>query len=50
MIPTTIELRNAVVTARFTPPRSSAPNSLDTTTDAPRFIPTANAMKIIVIG
>ena len=40
----------AVVTARFTPLRSPAPNSLDTITDAPRFIPTANAIKITVIG
>ena len=39
------EETKAVVTARFTPFLSPAPNNLDTTTDEPRFIPTANAIK-----
>ena len=41
---------NAVVTARLTPFLSPAPNNLETTTDVPRFIPTAKAIKMIVIG
>ena len=39
---------NAVVTARLTPFLSPAPNNLETTTDVPRFIPTAKAIKMIV--
>ena len=41
---------NAVWTAVFILPMSFAPKSLDTTTEAPRLLPTAKAMNITVMG
>ena len=49
MLRTTQEI-NAVCMAVFIRQKSLAPKRRDTTTDAPRLLPVAKAMKITVIG